>query len=139
MVAAWILLAAAGARADTAADIRQGLTAVGASASDQAALRAAMAAGEPSPGFRLGAALAAWRNAAAALDFDLHNPSGDGDDREAIGIDCFDEAAAFTHLEAARMGLGMTAEAALSAAGVTEGRVLAAWRARQAARPTGCR
>jgi hypothetical protein len=134
-----ILLAAFGARAETGSDIRQGLTAVGASASDQAALRAATATGEPSPGFRLGAALAAWRNAAATLDFDLHNPSGDGDDREAIGIDCFDEAAAFTHLEAARLRLGLTAETALSAAGVTEPRVLAAWRARQAARPAGCR
>jgi hypothetical protein len=137
-VAVLILLAAAGARADTPADIRRGLAAVGPSTSDQAALRAATTRGEASPGYRLGAALGAWRNAATGLDFDLHNPSGDGDDSEAIRIDCFDERVAFARLDAARVALAMTPREVVMAAGGAGSGALEAWREREAAAPSAC-
>jgi hypothetical protein len=134
-LAAILAFGAAGARAGDAPDAQKGFAAVGLSTSDAAALRAAQA---PSEAFRAGAALAAWRNATASLDYDLKNPTGDGVDG-AVSVDCFDEKAAFADLEASRQALGLTPAAITASAGVTDATVAAAWLARQAAPPSACR
>jgi len=112
------------------ADLRRGLATVGDKASDEPALRLERQTHEPSPGFALGSALGAWRNAAAALDFDLKNPAGDGDDSEAIANDCFDEKTAFAHLQSRAQSLGLTPDAVVAAAGLPQASLLDAWRAR---------
>lgn len=89
--------------------------------------------------FSLGAALTAWTNAAATLAYDLKTPSGDGDDAEAIHLDCVEEAAALSHLETGRKSLGLTPAQVLDTAGGFGPEVLAAWRVRQSAAPFGCR
>ncbi len=136
---AWGLAAAAGIGPDPRAELRRGLAAAGDAASDEPALRRERQTREPSPAFALGAALGAWTNARAALDYDLHNPSGDGDDSAAIAIDCFDERTAFAHLEARRRALDLTPPAVLAAAGPSGVAAESAWRGRQAGPPPGCR
>jgi hypothetical protein len=120
-------------------ELKGGLAAVGASTSDEPAARAERQAREPSRTFLLGASLGAWRNAAAALRYDLQTPSGDGDDTEAIAEDCYDEKTAFAHLEARRQSLGLTPPQVAGDAGLSDGALLDAWRARQSAPPKGCR
>ncbi len=119
-----------------AAELRRGAALVGSRTSDEPALRLERQAREPSAGFAVGSALAAWANAAEALDYILKTPSGDGDDASAIAEDCFDEKTAFQHLEQRRQALGMTPEQVLDAAG--DGARLPAWRARQAGAPKAC-
>jgi hypothetical protein len=120
-------------------DLRRGLAAVGPRTSDEPALRLERQAGEPSPGFALGAALGAWTNAAATLDYDLKTPSGDGGDAETIELDCYDEKLMLSHLETRRQAAGLTPQQVLSGAGVTDRGLLAAWRARLVRPLTACR
>jgi hypothetical protein len=94
---------------------------------------------EPSPAYMLGAALGAWIGAAAQLDYDLKTPSGDGDDSEAIGIDCFDERIAFDHLETRSRALGLAPPDVVEAAGLAGGPVLGDWRNREAGPAKRCR
>jgi len=129
-----LVLGAGAAWALDPSDAQKGFAAVGPSTSDAAALRAA---GTPSPAYRAGAALAAWRNASASLDYDVKNPSGDGVDG-AISVDCFDEKGAFADLEASRKALGLTPAEISAQAGVTDASA-AAWLARQAGPPSACR
>ncbi len=120
-------------------EVRRGLAAVGPSASDEPALRLERRTREPSAGFVLGAALGAWISAAAALDYDLKTPSGDGGDAEAIEQDCYDERTAFAHLEARWQALGITPRQAAAAAGVAVPALLPAWTLRQAGPSQRCR
>jgi hypothetical protein len=121
------------------AELRRGFVAAGTRTSDEPALRLERQSREPSQGFRLGAALGAWINAAETLDYDLKTPSGDGDDTETIHLDCYDEKLTLERLETARRSLDLAPEAALKGAGVANAGVLAAWRSRQAAAPSACR
>ena len=121
------------------AELRRGMAAAAHWASDAPALRLERQTREPSAAFSLGAALAAWINAAAQLDYDLKTPSGDGDDSEAIHLDCVDEALALDHLEAGRKALGVTPAEVLGAAAAFGPDILDAWRVRQSAVPKGCR
>jgi hypothetical protein len=130
-----LALGAGWARAADLSDGKKGFAAVGPSTSDAAALRDAPA---PSQAYRAGAALAAWRNAAASLDYDVKNPSGDGVDG-AVSLDCFDEKAAFADLDASRQALGLTPAAITAQVGVTDASVAKAWVARQAGPPSACR
>ncbi|WP_158914527.1 hypothetical protein [Caulobacter sp. S45] len=130
---------AAGTSVDPA-DVRRGFTMVGSRASDEPALRLERQTREPSTSFMLGAALGAWISAASTLDYDLKTPSGDGGDEEAIGVDCYDERAAFTHLEAHRQALGLAPSQVTAAAGVADPKLLAALTARdRAGAPPRCR
>jgi hypothetical protein len=122
--------AAALAPADQA-ELRRGLAMVGPSTSEEPAVRQEHKARDPSAPFMLGAALGAWESAAATLRYDLETPSGDGDDSEAIAIDCYDERIAFDHLETRARALGLTPPQVIEDAGLTAGEVLKAWRARQ--------
>ncbi len=126
---------AGAARAADLSDVQKGFAAVGPSTSDAAALREAPA---PSAAYRAGAALAAWRNASASLDYDVKNPSGDGVDG-AVSLDCFDEKAAFADLDASRKSLGLTPAEITARARVKDDAVGAAWVARQAGPPSACR
>jgi hypothetical protein len=138
LIAAQMLLQAAATGVDPA-EVRRGVALVGARTSDEPALRLERQTHEPSPSFSLGAALGAWIGAAAALDYDLKTPSGDGGDEEAIGVDCYDERTVFTHLEARRQALGLTPSQATAAAAVEPG-VAPAWASRQqAGAPVRCR
>jgi hypothetical protein len=120
-------------------ELRRGLATVGAGTSDQPALRQEALTRAPSSAYALGSALGAWKNASAALDFDLKNPSGDGDDSAAIGVDCFDEKAAFTHLDARVNDLGLTPAQVVDAAGLAGGDLLDSWKSRHANPPARCR
>ena len=121
-----------------AAEVRQGLLLVGARASDEPALRLERQTHEPSASLTLGAALGAWVNAAAILDYDLKTPTGDGGDDEAIGVDCYDERVAFTHLEARREAFGLPSSQVTAAAGVDVA-ILPLWMNRQrAGSPARC-
>jgi len=130
-----LALGARGARAADLSDARKGFAAVGVSTSDAAALREVQA---PSAAYRAGAALAAWRNATASLDYDVKNPSGDGVDG-AVSLDCFDEKAAFADLDDSRKSLGLTPAEITASVGVKGASVGAAWVARQAGPPPACR
>ena len=121
------------------ADLNRAMAMVGPTTSDAPALRAESKTREPSLAFRLGAALGAWRSAAAQLDYDLKTPSGDGDDSAAIAVDCFDERNAFNDLEAARLSLGLKPATVLSLAGLSGDDVAEAWRSRQGGQPDRCR
>jgi hypothetical protein len=134
-LAAILSFSAGGARAGDAADAQKGFAAVGLSTSDSAALRAMR---DPSPAYRAGAALAAWRNASASLDYDLKNPTGDGVDG-AVSVDCFDEKAAFADLDASLKALGLTPIEITARAGVKDASVAQVWLARQAGPPSACR
>ncbi len=135
VLAAFLVLGAGAASAADPTDAQKGFAAVGASTSDSAALREAPA---PSPAYRAGAALAAWRNASASLDYDVKNPSGDGVGG-AVSVDCFDEKAAFADLDASPKALGLTPAEITAQAGVKDASVAQAWVARQAGPPSACR
>jgi hypothetical protein len=129
------------------ADLRRAFSMVGASGSEEPALRQERRAHEPSMGFMVGAALAAWVNAAAQLDFDLKNPadagpphvSQSGGDPDAMVQDCFDEKLAFDHLEARSRSLGLTPDQVVVAAGALQSGAPAAWRARRSELVGACR
>jgi hypothetical protein len=122
------------------AEVRRGFILVGARASDEPALRLESQTHEPSMSFRVGAALGAWISAAAALDYDLKTPSGDGGDEEAIGVDCYDERVAFVHLETGLQALGLTPNMVTAAAGALDPAVSPAWIARRReGAPARCR
>jgi hypothetical protein len=121
-------------------EVRRGVALVGPRASEEPALRLERQTHQPTASFMLGAALGAWINAADTLDFDLKTPSGDGGDEEAIGVDCYDERVAFTHLEARSQALGLGPSQVTASAGVADPVVLPAWTARQrAGAPARCR
>ena len=132
-------VAHAGETAADPAEVRRGFSAVGPAASDEPAHRLERQRREPSAGYGLGAALGAWISAAAALDYDLKTPSGDGGDAEAIEQDCYDERTAFAHLEARRQALALTPPQVAAAAGIADPTVLPAWTHRQAGPPPRCR
>jgi hypothetical protein len=138
-LAAALVLAAASATAADLSGVRRGVAATGSSASDQAALRREADRGAVSPAFRLGAALGAWRNASAALAYDLAHPSGDGDDAAALAEDCFDEKSAFADLETSRAALDLSPAQGLTAAGIDDPAAPSAWLSRRSGRPVGCR
>jgi hypothetical protein len=121
------------------AETRRAVTMVGPTTSEEPAVRQERKVREPTPAFMLGAALGAWVSAAAQLDFDLKTPSGDGDDSEAIAIDCSEERVAFDHLTTRATGLGLTPKAVVEAAGLPAGPLLDAWRAREAGQAKRCR
>lgn len=140
-LAALLMAGAAQAAEPTVQDeIRRGAEAVGGFTSEEPALRQERAAREPSPGFLLGAALGAWINAAAQLDFDLKNPQGIGPPHAHISQDgdnilreeCREEAVAFDHLETRSKALGLAPETASPASAT-------AWRERSKGQPAGCR
>jgi hypothetical protein len=135
-------LMAGGATASLApadqAELRRALAMVGPTTSEEPAVRQERKAHEPSLPFMLGAALGAWESAAATLRYDLETPSGDGDDSEAIAIDCYDERIAFDHLETRARALGLTPPQVVEDAGLTAGDVLPAWRARQSGPSPRC-
>ncbi len=112
---------------------------VGATASEEPAVREERAARVPSDAFMLGAALGAWINAAAGLRYDLETPSGDGDDSEAIAIDCYDERVAFEHLEARSLSLAVGPADVVADAGVTSPGVTEAWIKRKSGPAQRCR
>lgn len=128
-------------------DLRRAIVMVGPSGSEEPALRQERRAREPTPGFMVGAALAAWLNAAAQLDFDLKNPAGagpphvgqTGGDPDAMVQDCFDEKLAFDHLETRSRSLGLTPDQVVVAAGARQSGALAAWRARRPEPVGACR
>lgn len=120
------------------AELKRGVAAVGYSTSEEPALRRERLTREPAAGFQLGTALQAWINAAESLDYRLRFPSGDGDDSEAIGIDCFDERTAMTRLEARRQALALTPEQVVAAAAIPGATLAPAWKARLAT-PPACR
>ena len=120
---------AAGLDGPGTAELKRGFAAAELKASVEPALRAERQAGrEPTLAFLAGAALGAWINAAAQLDFDLKNPSGDGDDTEAIAADCHDETRAFDQVEAGGRALALAPDQALGALGAA-GETIAALRA----------
>jgi len=127
------------------ADMRRALAAVGPSTSEEPALRGERQARDPSPAFLLGAALGAWINAAAQLDFDRDNPtaagpphvSQSGADPDALAQDCAEEKLAFFHLEARRGTLGLSAEQAAAIVPL-DAKSLASWRSRISAPPPIC-
>ena len=122
------------------AEVRRGFALVGSRTSDEPAIRLERQAHEPSASFMVGAALGAWINAAAILDYDLKTPSGDGGDEEAIGVDCYDERVAFTDLEGRRQALDLAPSQVTAAAGVSDPMVLVALTGRQrAGSPPRCR
>jgi hypothetical protein len=118
---------------------------VGPSTSEEPALRLARQSGELSPGFFLGAALGAWLNAAAQLQFDRDHPaaagpphvSQSGDDPDALAQDCAEEKLAFVHLQSHVQAMGVTAEQ-VAAAVPLDGDRLAAWRSRASTTPQIC-
>jgi hypothetical protein len=143
-MAAQALLGGSPARAamvdpGTQSEMRRGVAMVGPTVSEEPAVRLERQKQEPSAGFMLGAALGAWTSAAASLDYDLKNPSGDGDDTQAIGIDCYDERTAFTHLESRRSALGLTPAQVIESAGLSGKLAASAWLERQAGPPKRCR
>jgi hypothetical protein len=130
--------AAAGLAPADQAELRRGLAMVGPTTSEEPAVRQERKAHEPSAPFMLGVALGAWESAAATLRYDLETPSGDGDDSEAIAIDCYDEKIAFDHLETRAQAMGLTPPEVVEDAGLTAGDVLKAWRARQSGPSPRC-
>jgi hypothetical protein len=132
--------------ADAVGDLKRAVAMVGASSSEEPALRQERQNHTPSPAFQLGTALGAWINAAAQLDFDLKNPAAAGPPHvsqgaandDAIAEDCAEEAAAFDHLSARSMEQALAPGAVLAAAGVANAGVLAGWRARMVRPPRGC-
>jgi hypothetical protein len=152
LILALALLPGLGARAAepapaVLADLRRAFLMVGPSGSEEPALRQERQAREPTAGFMTGAALAAWLNAAAQLDFDLKNPAGagpphvgqTGGDPEALVQDCSEEKTAFGHLEARARMLGFTAEQVIFAAGAPQTAALPAWIARKSQTVGACR
>ncbi len=133
------LLGPAAAAQPVAADLRRGYAAAGASTSEEPAVRAEREAREPSAAFLLGASLGAWRNASAQLHFDLETPSGDGDDSEAIAVDCYDDRIAFDHLAARTKAAGLTPAQVLEQAGIDQAAALDSWRTRADGAPQRCR
>ena len=131
---------------DVADALRRGVAAVGPSSSAAPALREAGRTGEPSPGFRLGAALGAWINASLQLDFDRANPAGagpphvsqTGGDPDAFAEDCREETTAFAQLDAGARTLGARPDQVVAAANA-DLRTVSAWRTRQAGPPAPCR
>ena len=129
------------------AEIRRAVGIVGGFTSEEPALRQERGSGEPSPGFLLGAALGAWMNAAAQLDFDLKNPQGIGPAHAHLGQEgadilreeCREEAVAFEHMETRAKALGLTPEAAAAAGGVASGGTAEAWIRRRQGPVAGCR
>jgi hypothetical protein len=121
------------------AELKRALAMVGPATSEEPAVRQERRARDPSAAFMLGAALGAWQSAAATLRYDLATPSGDGDDSEAIAIDCYDERIAFDHLQTRTSALGLTPPQVVEDAGLAPGEVLTAWRARQAGASPRCR
>jgi hypothetical protein len=120
-------------------ELRRGLAMVGTRTSDEPALRLERQNHDPSPAFALGAALGAWSNAWASLDYDLKNPSGDGNDSGAIATDCYDEKTTFTHLESRAQASGLTQRQVVDGAGLVASGVLAAWATRPPGGPPRCR
>lgn len=120
-------------------ELRRGFQAVGDKASEEPALRLERQTRDPSPAFMLGTALGAWSAASDALNYDLANPSGDGDDSAAIEMDCYDEKLAFDHLEARRQALDLTPEEVVTAVGARSATLAASWATRKAGAPPRCR
>lgn len=127
--------ALAGAPLDRA-EVRRGMTAVGEQTSDQPAIRTERA-GQPSAAFRIGAGFAAWRNAAAAVEFDAAHTTGDGGDAEALAIDCGDERIGFASVETARATAGASDAELIAAAGMDVA-AATAWGKRKTNRPAAC-
>ncbi len=120
-------------------ELKRGLAMVGTRTSDEPALRLERQSHDPSPAFSLGSALGAWSNAWASLDYDLKNPSGDGNDSGTIASDCYDEKTAFIHLEARARASGLTPRQVVDGAGLSAAGVLAEWTTRPSDGPPRCR
>lgn len=129
------------------ADIARGMTMVGSSTSEAAAVRQEQKVGEPAPAFLLGTALAAWISARTQVEFDAKAPeaagpphnSQSGDTEDYVRQDCAEESSAFTDLEARRRALGLELVEVLAAAGLPDPATLTAWRARAAGPAASCR
>jgi hypothetical protein len=129
-----------------AADALRGFGMVSLSTSEQPALREERRVREPSAGFLLGSALAAWINAAAQLDFDLKNPAGVGPPHVALGgentdyiaVECREEQQAFVTLESRRQDLSLPLPQAASFLERSGAEYLTAWKDRQSGAPAGC-
>lgn len=129
------------------AEVRRAVGAVGGFTSEEPALRQERRAREPSAGFLLGAALGAWMNATAQLDFDLRNPQGVGpahahlaqDGADLLREECRDEAVAFERLEARAKAVGLAPDAATAAGGVALGGTAQAWIQRRPGPVAACR
>jgi len=129
------------------ADLRRAVAMVALSSSEEPAMRQERQAREPSPAFQLGAALAAWINAAAQLDFDLKNPTALGPPHAHLGApeddfllqECKDEATAFVRLEARSRALGLKPRQVAALAGPKAEGAQPAWLARRAGPASACR
>jgi hypothetical protein len=121
------------------AEVKRAIAAVGSFGTEAPAVRREAAERPPSAGFLLGAALAAWTNAAAQLAFDLENPQAAGPahahlDQEGADLlrqECAEEATAFIDLQARTTALGMSPQDVAALAGADPG----AWLAREGAGP----
>ena len=148
-LAAVCAVSAAAATLDAAqkAEMARARAQVGFLGADAAALREEAARGaEPSPAFRLGAALAAWLNAADQLDFDIANPMAVGPahanlagPEDFFASDCRDEAAAFEHLTAAALALDASPQDVAAAANLPAAGLTARWTARIPGQTKACR
>ena len=131
---------------DAAADLKRAFAAAALSTSEEPAVRAERARGEPSAGFMLGAALGAWTAAKAQLDYDLKNPQAAGAahasqgpaNLEAIDEDCREEKVAFERLDSRSRALGLEPSQTLAMAGA-DAALAEAWRIRRAGPDSACR
>ena len=130
---------AADLSAAAAADLKRAFAAGRQSTSEEPAVRAERARGEPSAGFMIGAALGAWSAARAQLDYDLKNPAAAGPPHasqgapvdEALDQDCREEKTAFDRLEERSRAQGLDPAAVVAAAGGLDPALLDAWRFRR--------
>ena len=148
IVAALLSLGAttAVAQPDLMGEIGRGAAAVSLSTSEEPALRVERRTREPSPGFLLGAAFAAWTNAAAQLAFDLANPTAAGPAHASqngalddfIAEDCREEGAAYRALESRSRALALDVGRVAAAAGASQVEA-DLWRGRRAGPAAACR
>ncbi len=120
------------------AEIRRGVAAVGDKPTDAIALRKEIQVRSPSQDFRLGAALAAWRNATSSIDYDLKHPSGDGSDAGALLSACSDEEIAFDHFQTEKNASGLPLDDVVNAFGPDPGGLADALRTRSSTKPMHC-
>jgi hypothetical protein len=134
---------AADLSAAAAADLKRAFAVAALSTSEEPAVRAERARGEPSTGFMIGAALGAWAAARDQLDYDLKNPSAAGPPHasqaapvdEALEQDCREEKTAFDRLEARSMAQGLDPAEVVEAAGAAGSSLADAWRRRRGHAP----
>ena len=120
------------------AEFRRGVAAVGDKPTDAIALRTEIQVRSPTQDFRLGAAMAAWRNAIFNIDYDLKHPSGDGSDAGALLSACSDEEIAFNHFQTEKNASRLSLDDMVSAFGPDQGDLVDALRTRSSTKTVQC-